>query len=82
MLAAGTLEPPVVYTMYIPLGPWPVGANEAETLWIRRIGELMRQNALEFVHTLRPMLKSQGFEDPMVDTFMAGATAGEFTEMP
>ena len=76
MLSTGTLDPPVVYTMHIPLGPWPVGANEGETRWIRRLGEMMRQNALEFVHTLRPMLKTQGFEDGVIDKLMAGANAG------
>jgi hypothetical protein len=76
MLATRALEPPVVYTMHVPLGPWPTAATDAETQWIRRIGEMMRTNAREFVHTLRPMLLAQGFEDAMIDVFLDGAQRG------
>lgn len=44
-MKTGKFYPPVVNTMYIPIGPWPVGASPAETAWIRQIGEMMRQNA-------------------------------------
>jgi hypothetical protein len=65
-----------VHTMHIPLGPWPVGATEEETRWIQAIGEMMRTNAYEFINTLRPMLKSQGFDDETIDRFIFGAESG------
>lgn len=66
-----------VHTMHIPIGPWPTGPTDEETQWIRAIGDMMRTNAFEFIHTLRPMLKSQGFEDEVIDRFMTGAERGE-----
>lgn len=65
-----------VHTMHIPVGPWPLGATEQETAWIRGIGEMMRKNAFEFIQTLRPMLRSQGFSDEMCDKFISGAEHG------
>jgi len=59
--------------MYIPLGPWPVGNTEAETRWIRHLGEMMRRNALEFTRSLRPTLKFRGFSDEEVSKMMFGA---------
>ena len=46
LVATGTLPNPVAQIMYIPLGPWPAGNTEAETRWIRQLGEMMRRNAL------------------------------------
>jgi hypothetical protein len=74
---AGSLEAQAVYTMYIPLGPWPTGASDAETRWIREIGDMMRRNALEFVVALIPMLKSQGFADDMIQKLIENAQKGE-----
>lgn len=72
----GSFPSQTVHTMHIPLGPWPVGATEAETKWIRMLGEMMRRNAFEFVHTLRPLVKTQGFSDEMIDKFIYGAQQG------
>jgi hypothetical protein len=77
MANAGTLEGQVVYTMHIPLGPWPIGASDAETRWIREIGDMWRCNALEFMLALIPMLKSRGFEDGMIQKFVENAQKGE-----
>lgn len=73
------LEAPVVYTMLIPVGPWPVGATEPETTWIKQIGGMMRRNAQEFLVTLGPLLKTRGFRDELIDKFMGGARAGAFS---
>lgn len=74
--STGSFPTHTVHTMHIPLGPWPVGATEAETQWIRGLGDMMRKNAFEFMHTLRPLVKSQGFSDEMIDKFMQGAMQG------
>lgn len=71
-----------VHTMYIPVGPWPVGATEEETQWIQAIGEMMRRNGFEFINTLRPMLKSQGFEDEVIERFIEGALCGKPVSRP
>jgi hypothetical protein len=76
MQSTRALAHPHVYTMHTPLGPWPVGATDAETRWIQHIGEMMRTNACEFMHTLRPMLKAQGFTDAAIDIFLDGAQRG------
>lgn len=77
MQFTGLLDPPVVYTMHIPIGPWPVGASEPETTWIKQIGGMMRRNALEFLGTLTPLLKAQGIGEEAVQRIVAGARAGK-----
>jgi len=73
LVATGALPNPVAQIMYIPLGPWPAGNTEAETRWIRQLGEMMRRNALEFTHSLRPTLKYRGFSDEEVTKMLFGA---------
>ena len=65
-----------VHTMHIPIGPWPVGATDEETEWIQTIGEMMRRNGLEFLNTLRPMLKSQGFDDETINRLIDNSQRG------
>jgi len=72
-IQTGKLCPPVIRTLYIPIGPWPVGSTPEETDWIRHLGEMMRQNAFEFIRSLRPILKSQGFSEETLNLFIYGA---------
>ncbi|KAF8339182.1 S-adenosyl-L-methionine-dependent methyltransferase [Cantharellus anzutake] len=73
LVATGAFFNPVIQLMYLPLGPWPVGNTEAETRWIQQLGEMMRQNGLEFTRSLRPTLKHRGFSDEDVDKMLFGA---------
>ncbi|KAF8593600.1 hypothetical protein BDV93DRAFT_612179 [Ceratobasidium sp. AG-I] len=74
--------------IFSPIGPWERGMNTPlfysqtadETRKLEIIGELMRQNAIEFVAALRPLLISGGYPPDMVDIFCTG-TEKELNEL-
>ncbi|KAF8610155.1 S-adenosyl-L-methionine-dependent methyltransferase [Ceratobasidium sp. AG-I] len=66
--------------IFSPIGPWERGQTADETRKLETIGELMRQNSIEFVAALRPLLISEEYPPDMVDRFIAG-TEKELSEL-
>ncbi|KAF8610154.1 S-adenosyl-L-methionine-dependent methyltransferase [Ceratobasidium sp. AG-I] len=66
--------------VFTPNGPWERGRTAAEAKKRETIGELMRQNSIEFVKALRPLLISGDYPPEMVDRFIAG-TEQELTQL-
>ncbi|KZV85115.1 S-adenosyl-L-methionine-dependent methyltransferase [Exidia glandulosa HHB12029] len=54
------------------VGPWKRGPTDDVTAHYDMIGNLMRQNARQFVRSLRVLLLQHGFTEPQVEQFIAG----------
>ncbi|KAF8598878.1 S-adenosyl-L-methionine-dependent methyltransferase [Ceratobasidium sp. AG-I] len=67
-------------TIFTPMGPWERGRTAFESRKLETIGELMRQNSMDFGRAVKPLLVSEGIPPEMVDRFIAG-TDQELTEM-
>ncbi|KIO29851.1 hypothetical protein M407DRAFT_21104 [Tulasnella calospora MUT 4182] len=55
--------------VYIPIGPWEDGMSSKD----KQISELMRQDFLRLIQSVRPLLLSYGWFEETVDKWSAGA---------
>jgi len=69
------LKDEVGMDLFIPIGPWLMGADKVATERVQYVGHLMRENLLELTRAFKPMLVEEAYSPDTIDRWIAGADA-------